>query len=214
MNKKLFLGSMLLGVALVAALAGCAQQALSSTGSAIDWNGITSVQATPKDKVKFKLTEESECDACHDSEVASAQNELCLAGIEDHQDIGCLDCHTKDKALEGAHRKLSADSKEADSLKRTEVTDQTCLNEDCHNYDEMIANIPDDKLLVDANGTTVNPHEIHNVGTSHGGHQVLRLPSDAQGGGGLSNSHRQVPQLPPRERLRVRYLPLGGSTNH
>lgn len=85
---------------------------------AIDWNGITSVQATPKDKVKFKLTEESECDACHDSEVASAQNELCLAGIEDHQDIGCLDCHTKDKALEGAHRKLSADSKEADSLKR------------------------------------------------------------------------------------------------
>ena len=42
----------------------------------------------PKDKVKFKLTEESECDACHDSEVASAQNELCLAGIEDHQDIG------------------------------------------------------------------------------------------------------------------------------
>ena len=75
MNKKLFLGSMLLGVALVAALAGCAQQALSSTGSAIDWNGITSVQATPKDKVKFKLTEESECDACHDSEVASAQNE-------------------------------------------------------------------------------------------------------------------------------------------
>ena len=82
MNKKLFLGSMLLGVALVAALAGCAQQALSSTGSAIDWNGITSVQATPKDKVKFKLTEESECDACHDSEVASAQNELCLAGIE------------------------------------------------------------------------------------------------------------------------------------
>lgn len=52
MNKKLFLGSMLLGVALVAALAGCAQQALSSTGSAIDWNGITSVQATPKDKVK------------------------------------------------------------------------------------------------------------------------------------------------------------------
>ena len=168
MNKKLFLGSMLLGVALVAALAGCAQQAVSSTGSAIDWNGITSVQATPKDKVKFKLTEESECDACHDSEVASAQNELCLAGIEDHQDIGCLDCHTKDKALEGAHRKLSADSKEADSLKRTEVTDQTCLNEDCHNYDEMIANIPDDKLLVDANGTTVNPHEIHNVGTSHG----------------------------------------------
>lgn len=48
------------------------------------------------------------------------------------------------------------------------MTDQTCLNEDCHNYDEMIANIPDDKLLVDANGTTVNPHEIHNVGTSHG----------------------------------------------
>lgn len=37
MNKKLFLGSMLLGVALVAALAGCAQQALSSTEAAIDW---------------------------------------------------------------------------------------------------------------------------------------------------------------------------------
>ena len=74
-------------MALVAALAGCAQGTFPQ--EAIDWNGITSVQATPKDKVKFKLTEESECDACHDSEGLSAQTSFlfCRASII-HQDIG------------------------------------------------------------------------------------------------------------------------------
>ncbi len=167
MNKKLFLCALLVGVALVAGLAGCAQQALSSTGGA-SWNDITASAATPKDKVKFKLKEDSECEACHALEAASTSNELCLAGVEDHADVACLDCHVKDKPLDGAHHNLSADSKMSDSLRRTSVEDQTCLNDDCHNYDDMIANISDDKLLVDKNGTAVNPHKIHDVGQSHG----------------------------------------------
>lgn len=168
MNKKLCLGAVLAGVVLVACLAGCAHQALSSTGEAAGWNGITATQATLKDKVKFKLTEESECEACHALEVASSQNENCLAGNPEHADVTCLDCHVKDKALEGAHRRLSADSKEADSLKRTSVDDQTCLTSDCHASEDVAASISPDALLVDANGTKVNPHEIHEIGQSHG----------------------------------------------
>ena len=177
MSKKKCLFAVLAGVVLVAALAGCAQQALSSTSGAVDsadaagWNGVTATQATLKDKVKFKLTEDSECDACHALEVASAQDEQCLAGNPEHADVTCLDCHTKDKALEGAHRKLSADSKSADSLKRTAVTDQTCLTSECHSTEDIEAATPKEAYLVDANGTTVNPHDIHNVCQSHGGIQ-------------------------------------------
>lgn len=94
------------------------------------------------------------------------------------------------------------------------MTDQTCLNEDCHNYDEMIANIPDDKLLVDANGTTVNPHEIHNVGTSHGDIKCSDCHLTHKEGEAYQTATDKCLQLPPRERLRVRYLPLGGSANH
>lgn len=168
MKKKLCLSAVLFGIVLVTGLAGCAYQTLASTGNVSDWNGIVATQASAKEKVKFKLTEESECEACHALEVASSLNEDCLAGNPDHEDVDCLDCHLKDKALEGAHRRLSADSKEADGLKRTEVDDQTCLTSDCHSYDEMVANLSPDALLVDANGTTVNPHEIHEVGQSHG----------------------------------------------
>lgn len=168
MNKNICLCALLAGLILVAALAGCAYEALSDTSNPSGWNGVTASQASPKDKVKFRLKEDSECDACHALEVASAENELCLAGSEDHADVSCLDCHVKDSALEGAHRKLSADSKMGDSLKRTSVEDQTCLNSECHNYDDMLANLPEDAMLVDENGTTVNPHEIHEVGQSHG----------------------------------------------
>ncbi|WP_419498885.1 hypothetical protein [Adlercreutzia equolifaciens] len=168
MNKKKCLFAVLLGIVVVAGLVGCAQQALFSASDMAGWNGITATQASPKDKVKFKLTEESECDACHALEVASSQNENCLAGNPEHEDVTCLDCHVKDKALEGAHRRLSADSKEVDSLKRTSVDDQTCLTSDCHTSEDVAANISPDALLVDANGTAVNPHEIHEIGQSHG----------------------------------------------
>ena len=168
MNKKICLCALLVSIAVVAGLVGCGREVLASTNGNTPFNGVVASEATLKDKVKFKLTEESECDACHNAEVVSAQNENCLAGNEDHADLTCLDCHVKDRPLEAAHRKLSADSKEATGLKRTTVADETCLTSDCHVAEEVLAETPDDAMLVDANGTTVNPHEIHSVGQSHG----------------------------------------------
>ena len=166
MNKKVFLCALLLGMAVLAGLVGCGREVLASTGPSL--NGITASEATPKDKVKFKLTEDSDCEACHALEAASEHNEGCWAGNPEHADLVCLDCHVKDKPLEGAHRKLSADSKLGVGLKRTSVDDQTCLTPECHNADEVLAKTPQDAMLIDANGTAVNPHEIHNMGASHG----------------------------------------------
>lgn len=168
MDKKKCLCALLTAVALVACLVGCGREVLATADAGSTWNGISATEATPKDKVKFKLQEDSECDACHALEAASAQNELCLAGDPEHAELVCLDCHTKDTALDGAHRKLSADSDASGGLKRTSVDDQTCLTSDCHTLEEVAAGTPDDAVLVDANGTAVNPHDIHNIGQSHG----------------------------------------------
>lgn len=168
MNKKLCLCALLVGIAVVAGLVGCGREIIASTNGSTPFKGVMATEATPKDKVKFKLTEDSECDACHALEVASGQNENCLAGNPDHKDVKCLDCHVKDRPLEAAHRKLSADSEEAKGLKRTTVADETCLTSDCHVAEEVLAETPEDAMLVDDNGTAVNPHDIHNVGQSHG----------------------------------------------
>ncbi|WP_294438375.1 hypothetical protein [uncultured Slackia sp.] len=167
MNKKKCFLAVIAGVALLACLVGCAHQTIASASTTAMFNGVTATQATPKDEVKFRLQEDSECEACHALEVASSQDELCLAGNPEHAEVACLDCHLLDSALEGAHRKLSADSKEADGLKRTEVGEQSCLTSGCHTYEEVLANTPEDAYLVDANGTAVNPHEIQGVGQSH-----------------------------------------------
>lgn len=168
MKKKSCMAAVVVGVLLVAGLAGCAGEgggAVSSIAPAVSWRGITATPASLEDKAEFQLSEDSDCEACHEPETESTLDAECLAGDPAHADLTCIDCHPSDKTLEKVHGKIDADSKPKNKLKKTSVGDEACL--ECHDLGAVSANTPAEAFLVDLNGTSVNPHDAKALTSSH-----------------------------------------------
>ncbi|WP_282209024.1 cytochrome c3 family protein [Parvibacter caecicola] len=168
MKKKNCLAAVVVGVLLVAGLAGCGSQggeAVSSVAPTVPWQGITATPASLEDKAEFKLSDDSDCEACHEAEVESATDGECLAGNPAHADLTCIDCHPSDKALVKVHSKIDADSKPKNKLKKTSVVDEACLQ--CHDTEAIEAATPAEAFLTDLNGTSVNPHAAKAMTASH-----------------------------------------------
>lgn len=144
----LLLASCLFALCSLASL-GCSPQ-LSATGT-----DSKASEATVSDS----WSESSDCTPCHGSEADSAANASSLCGH--HASLGldnCGSCHTDtDGALTKAHAHWDS-GRQATSLWKTAVDDDTCAS--CHDVSSLVSKTADYAGLTDANGKTVNPHEI------------------------------------------------------
>ena len=84
-------------------------------------------------------TTETDCSTCHADEASSRQDAACTASK--HTSLQCADCHTDTATLAKQHEGASSDDRMPSRLKQT--------------------------ALSDAQGTTVNPHELPETDT-HG----------------------------------------------
>lgn len=101
----------------------------------------------------------ADCAACHTSQAKTVEEDT-------HEILACVGCHNDEKALADVHKDADASSKMPRRLKKTEVTEATCLS--CHG-DDMIAAPQvkeDETTAADAKGTdakgTTNPKETTN----------------------------------------------------
>lgn len=145
-------------IALVFSLAACApsQRENQETG-----NGEEPANAT----INAPWSAESDCASCHASEAESASDSTTAYSSHTILDNArnCIDCHNDEGGLlSTAHESyLDEKAKLPKKLKETSVVDATCIAIGCHSVDELLAKTSDDSLmLVDSEGTTVNPHSM------------------------------------------------------
>ena len=91
------------------------------------------------------------------------QDAACTASK--HTSLQCADCHTDTATLAKQHEGASSDDRMPSRLKQTTVEASVCLS--CHDQDEIAAESSSCTALSDAQGTTVNPHELPETDT-HG----------------------------------------------
>lgn len=103
--------------------------------------------------VDFEWSSDADCSICHVSEQDSAEDALCLAS--QHKEEVCTSCHLSD--LSSVHEGVSASDTVPKRLKKTEVSDDTCLA--CH-YETKEALVAEtsDLVLTDKEGNVANPH--------------------------------------------------------
>jgi hypothetical protein len=100
--------------------------------------------------------EQSDCASCHAVEGESSTDSLCTYSL--HADMACSSCHTDvNNALSEAHVSYTTAS-QPKRLKTTEVDQTICAP--CHEQDTIKEATAGLTVLVDAKGTTVNPHDI------------------------------------------------------
>ncbi len=142
----------ILGVAVAAAvclLCACSPAVSESSPEAAEGSEVAG----------FTWTEDANCETCHKAEGDSLLDESCLAGIIGHNALTCMTCHDDAEGLSTAHKKVEAsDTDGAEKLKKTEVSEDTCLS--CHTGDYTPEATADVTALTDTNGLTVNPHDL------------------------------------------------------
>lgn len=98
---------------------------------------------------------EVECGVCHATEADSAKETVCEAFLNEDS---CMVCHDEVSILSTVHEGVAVSDRAPTRLKKTAVSEQACLS--CHEQGlESLA----EKLLVDENGTSVNPHALPQV---------------------------------------------------
>ncbi len=148
MNTKTLLATVC-ALATVATLAACAPQARDGSAEG------SSDASTPAVQVSWSA--DSDCSVCHKNPQSSYENASCLASK--HVEQKCIDCHVDETALESVHDGVSADDKQPKRLKKTDVTDESCLS--CHyGTKEKLVEATSDLLVTDDNGTSANPHDL------------------------------------------------------
>ena len=113
----------------------------------------------------------SDCKACHTAQQASMEDDACLASR--HVATACITCHSNENDLAVVHEEKSGnDPNTLKSLKTTSIENEVCLG--CHGtWEELAQNTVDTDLLTDANGKTVNPHEVTTLQNEKGQHDEI-----------------------------------------
>lgn len=138
-------------------LQGCSPQEAASQGAA------PKAEAANGSITLTEWTTETDCSTCHADEASSRQDAACTASK--HTSLQCADCHTDTATLAKQHEGASSDDRMPLRLKQTTVEASVCLS--CHDQDEIAAESSSCTALSDAQGTTVNPHELPETDT-HG----------------------------------------------
>lgn len=102
----------------------------------------------------------TDCATCHTKQADAADNEKTTAFAHASLQLACIDCHTDDELI-SIHDGATADSKQPRKLKKSTFDQAVCLS--CHDDATLADATRDSEALTDANGTTVNPHELPDV---------------------------------------------------
>lgn len=130
-------------------------------------NGPSSAASEAQDKESESSQEvsqeylewqDAECRDCHEDENKSYQEDGTL--VYQHQNVACIECHT-DQGLGGLHKDVDEDSRTPRRLKETTVDETSCLA--CHEKDNLAEATKQLEILVDSEGTVVNPHDMPDV---------------------------------------------------
>lgn len=115
----------------------------------------------------FTFTSESKCENCHTVETTSSSDSSCLAAKHAMQSpTDCATCHADESGLKEAHASVTIGDKAPRSLKKTRVSDETCMG--CHpSYEELAVATANSTVFTDANGMVVNPHLATNTNPDH-----------------------------------------------
>ena len=112
-------------------------------------------------------TIESEAPVVGADESEDEGEPVAMTGLEGYaaqhvEDFGftCVSCHEDSDDLAAAHKKLNS-GKEAKKLRRTTISSEVCTG--CHKPEELAQATEGCELLVDANGTAANPHDLPDV---------------------------------------------------
>lgn len=152
---KKTMGMILIGTAAVLCMFGlmaCAPHASDQSGRGVDSN-----DKAPAVQVDFAWSEESDCGMCHGEESASFDDSTCGA-FSHSADTTCVSCHADSAKLASVHEGATAEKAIRAALKSTVVQAEAC--ESCHARVDVAQATTDVVVLADANGTTVNPHDL------------------------------------------------------
>lgn len=108
--------------------------------------------------INIEWSMNSECSVCHITEKESEESPGTLTFAHSGEKLECADCHTDFERLGRSHERVEADSKKPSKLKRTKVTNETCMT--CHDQNELAQVTAGSTLLTDKHGTTINPHML------------------------------------------------------
>jgi hypothetical protein len=155
-----------LSVALVLLLPACSPQSASTTAAN---NQSETEQGADGDAqsgaVAIQWSPETYCGACHVTEAESATDASSDASL--HAALSCVGCHDNTDKLSKMHEDATTASRMPTRLKQTTVTEETCV--ECHALDTAHTEATAAKMLIDANGTKANPHDLPATETnSHG----------------------------------------------
>ncbi len=128
---------------------------------------------------------QADCTVCHSKELENMQIEG-FTGYN-HRDLACTQCHDDEAELAAAHEEYSVrQASRVVALVNTTVDEAICFS--CHgSREELAAATADSTVLVDENGTVVNPHDLpegsqHDIacGSCHKMHNDLTTEQTAQ----------------------------------
>lgn len=101
-------------------------------------------------------TLDSECATCHTVEQETYEDSTCLA--YKHQNATCISCHANETSLTSAHEGATSADKMPQKLKKSNVSEESCLS--CHyGTKEELATATPDILITDEKGNMRNPHD-------------------------------------------------------
>lgn len=147
------LAAVVLATACIAALcglAGCAPKNASEAPEGGAAKGDSTAQVA--------WSTDSDCTSCHESETTSMTDASYLCATHQQQNLQCASCHADEMTLTKVHDESKDLSKKVTKLKKTEVDADVCIS--CHDAATLKATTADLALLTDANGKTVNPHDL------------------------------------------------------
>ena len=127
---------------------------------------------------------EVSCSVCHEDETRQAQTEVDAKTVDVHASLDCVQCHDQKEELDSLHANVTNETRSPTRLKKTDVGAVVCLR--CHgdnpspitnaeavdnpdgqtgaktpgNNAALIEATEHSRALTDANGTTVNPHDL------------------------------------------------------
>lgn len=140
--RLVYLVTLTLAVACFISTVGCAA---NGSGSSADVDGMDTASAA--------WSMDSDCQSCHQIE------SNCLAQLHTNQNVNCTSCHTDNTGLQAAHQDATADgAAKVTKLSKSKMSIDAC--ETCHSIADLAAKTADSKVLTDANGKTVNPHDL------------------------------------------------------
>jgi len=164
-KKILLVAALVLMVMTLLAIAGCQPKASPNTGAG--GNGESSNNSNGDQTggnngmVLPDWTINSDCTACHKTEVASATNSDCAYSVHAKEpNVNCVTCHPDTGGVLTTAHKDYGSAADPTRLKASNIPNETCLASGCHTLDDIIAATANSQVLKDANDLVVNPHDL------------------------------------------------------